>query len=588
MVGGQGLDVSGQGMALPGAMRVGRAAGDIADQSRGTFNRRDIVNLTQYAGDVGLLDTAHNSDQVIESVRNISKVVATFARITGDPDIKKSIALMGQMRNFGMNVQDMTSALRNMDQAARMGGMTVQGVMERGGMPGAMAFQNAGLAGGIGMQVGAHSLAMAQQAVNTGSVNNLQLGLMGGVSGMGQSRTNQIAGFLGGQGLAQMMPFLVKHGANGLEIDQNRIKELMTGGGTLSSIVSRGSGNIRGPMDIQALQTQMPELRSQFAGAVGAENMPLMMMSLAKKMQREMGGNVTLETALQSQMGMSGTEASAFVRQYQNPETYKNMRQQVQLEDSRRRVENADRLARAPGAMTRLGRSLSRATGMHAVGEMWNNAYSGVGDWLAEGEQRRKDAAFGLHVERFGDIGGDINTPGGFGRQRVDLTAPDRLGSFQGLSDRYHNMLTSAGLNEAQRSTYANTGGLRGFIAGTGVLGAALANSFSIPTRGSISGGFSRLTGDLASKRVQQSRNADLLNQLNDVSAPAAVKSQNIAVEALKKKGISESTTQSFIDAVGNSLAATGQREGNFFGGGANAGQATTVAIQEALSSLKS
>jgi hypothetical protein len=584
MVGGQGLDISGQGMALPGAMRVGRAAGDIAEQSRGTFNRRDIVNITQYSGDIGLLDQAHNADQVIESVRNISKVVATFARIVGDPDIKRSIALMGEMRRMGGSTSDMLSAMRGMDQAARAAGTDITGLMERGGRPGALAFQNMGLSGFEGMRVGAQSLASAQQAVNTGSVSTLQLGLMGGVSGMAQSRTNAVAGFLGGQGLAQMMPFLVKHGANGLELDQRRIQELMTSGGTLSSIVSRGSGNIRGPMDIQALQTQMPELRSQFAAAVGPEMMPMMQMNVARMIQREMGGNVTLATAMQHAFGMSGTEASSFVKQYQNPETYKNMRQQVGLEDARRRVENADQLSRSPGAMTRLGRSLARTTGIHAVGEMWDNAYAGVGDFLASREQAAKDAAFGLNVTRFGDVGGDINTPGGFSRRRVDLS---RTGG--GVGDMFHNALTSVGLNEAQRATLEHTGGVAGFVAGTGLLGSALVNAFSIPVttdRNRLGESFRRLTSDLDRKATNQHKNAQLLGQLDSVTARQANDSANTAIGALKKKGISEHATQAFIDAFGNSLATTATREGNLFGGGANAGQATTVAIQEALSSL--
>ena len=584
MVGGQGLDVSGQGMALPGAMRVGRAAGDIADQSRGTFNRRDIVNITQYAGDVGLLDQAHNSDQVIESVRNISKVVATFARIVGDPDIKKSIALMGEMRRMGGSTQDMLSAMRGMDQAARAAGTDIAGLMERGGRPGALAFQNMGLSGFEGMRTGAQSLASAQQAVNNGSVSTLQLGLMGGVSGMAQSRTNSVAGFLGGQGLAQIMPFLVKHGSNGLELDQNKIKELMTGGGTLSDIISRGSGNIRGPMDIQQLQTQMPELRSQFAHAVGPSSMPLMLMSMAKKMQREMGGNITLETALQSQFGMSGTESSAFVKQYTNQKTYTELIKQQQDEDNRLRVENADKLARAPGALTRLGRSMSRATGVHAIGEMWNNAYAGVGDWLAEDEQRRKDAAFGVHVERFADIGGDIATPGGFGRAHgADLTAPGRMGSFQGISDRFQGFLTSHGMNAEQRAVVEHTGGLAGLIGGLGL------SALAVPvSRTGLKGeDFSRaLVADRARLRTQEQKNASVLDQLNNATAPQSAKSQSIVIDALKKKGISESSTRAYIEAIGNSLAATGQRQGNLFGGGASQGQSVAVALQEGLSSL--
>jgi hypothetical protein len=584
MVGGQGLDISGQGMALPGAMRVGRAAGDIAEQSRGTFNRRDIVNITQYSGDIGLLDQAHNADQVIESVRNISKVVATFARIVGDPDIKRSIALMGEMRRMGGSTSDMLSAMRGFDSAARAAGTDITGLMERGGRPGALAFQNMGLSGFEGMRVGAQSLASAQQAVNTGSVSTLQLGLMGGVSGMAQSRTNAVAGFLGGQGLAQIMPFLVKHTANGLELDQSRIKELMSGGGTFADMVSKGSGNIGGPLGIQQLQTQMPELRSQLAHAVGPAGMELMMMSMAKKLQRDMGGNITLETAMQSQFGMTGPESSSFVKQYTNQETYNRLIKQQQDEDNRMRVENADQLRRAPGALSRLGRRFSRATGIHAMGEMWDNAYAGVGDYLAEREQRGKDAAFGVHVERFGDIGGDITTPGGFGRARdIDLAAPGRLGSFQGISDRFQGLLTRHGMNDEQRAVVSHTGGLAGLIGGLGL------SMLAVPvSRTGLRGeAFSKaLVADRARLRTQEQQNASVLKQLNDVTAPQAEKSRSIAIDALKKKGVSESATQAFIDAVGNSLATTGQRQGNLFGGGATEGQSMGVAIQEGLASM--
>ena len=141
---GSGSGPSGQGLSTNAAMHVASQLSAVAGQSGGQFNRRDMQNIMSASADNGLLDFAKNADQIVNTVKSVTKVLAAVSRMTGDPDLRRNIALIGDMQRMGYTPTESFGALNNANAFSRLAGVPMSALMQREGQPGQHPFKEPG------------------------------------------------------------------------------------------------------------------------------------------------------------------------------------------------------------------------------------------------------------------------------------------------------------------------------------------------------------------------------------------------------------------------------------------------------------
>ncbi|MBA2706817.1 MAG: hypothetical protein H0U59_03315, partial [Gemmatimonadaceae bacterium] len=175
MLGGPNLGVNGRGMGGAGSAHLARMLDNTAGSSGfqretgGMFSTQDLMRITQQSGNQGLLDMAQRPEQIAGQVKNIAKALKSFMQLASEPDVTEAIKQLGQMRHMGLSLSESMGAAQNAKMFSRMAGTSVRGVMENGGLPGAMVFQQQGLSAGLGMNVGMGAMGMARQSVAAGT-----------------------------------------------------------------------------------------------------------------------------------------------------------------------------------------------------------------------------------------------------------------------------------------------------------------------------------------------------------------------------------------------------------------------------------
>lgn len=180
---------------LAGGMRDLASDSGFKEQTGGMFNRQDLMRMTQLSGQAGLMDTAQSVPAIKAQLREVANTVKRFMELTNDPDVTNVIREMGQMRQFGMTMPQISQAAENMRQFSRAAGTSIQGLRNAGGMPGASVYQGMGLTAGLGFDYGNYSMMQSRQAVAGGAIDPRQLALLGGVQGMAQRNMQAQAAF---------------------------------------------------------------------------------------------------------------------------------------------------------------------------------------------------------------------------------------------------------------------------------------------------------------------------------------------------------------------------------------------------------
>lgn len=223
---GRGLNRQ-AGIQLAGGIQDLAEEGQFQQQTGGMFNREDLMRITRLAGNAGLMDMAQNTSQIKQQLRQVAQTVRDFMQLTNDPDVTSVIRQMGQLRQFGLNPQEMTQAAQNMRMFSQAAGTSIQGLQQIGGLPGAMTFQQAGLTAGTGFQYGNFAAASARQLVATGGINERQLALLGGVQGITQRDIQAQAAF---QSLPLMGAAQAQYGPGGWGVNAGRVGNMGAGG----------------------------------------------------------------------------------------------------------------------------------------------------------------------------------------------------------------------------------------------------------------------------------------------------------------------------------------------------------------------
>jgi hypothetical protein len=317
---GPDLSASGIGLSNAASVDLERNLMRMADSrsfKRDTgnlFNRQDMMKITELSAQVGLLDNAQSVDQMSRDMGKIGRALATFMKVVEEPDVRRALQMMGNMRTMGMGVPEMNVAAQNARVYARMAGTTVQGVMQAG-MQGANVFQQYGMSGATGFNIGMGAAGMAGSAATW--MDPRQLNMLGGRQGVqdlltgGAAQMSQHAVFL---------PGLAKLGPGGkLSIDEAALKSLTDGRG-VSDLVRASSQRLSGmgPRGfVEAYSTQQGELKDELMQKLGPNAAVLLPMMVARGLMKE-GAVQSMGAGLNIALGGDEKKARAYEVMFQS------------------------------------------------------------------------------------------------------------------------------------------------------------------------------------------------------------------------------------------------------------------------------
>ena len=361
-------------------------------ETGGGFNRDDLMKITESSGRAGLMDMEQGTDAVRNNLRQVSRVVKRFMALTGDPDVTSVIREMGQMRAFGMSVNDMERAAQNMKTFARAAGVSIQGLQQMGGLAGAMTYQQSGLSAATGMEMGNYAFAAARQAVSAGTYEPRDLARMGGVSGISQRNVQAQAA------LTSMPLFgaaIGSYGKGGWDVNYGNLAQTMQGGRggqgaagmVMGAVQNIGQAVARGGIGALAeYQLRQGHMQDEAAAAMH----PAQQMAMRFKMAQQTGQTLGLQGSAAFTVGsraLFGDEvAEQMMMEARNPQAFREQATMLrrQNQDIARQQREAIR-SNAPGFTDVLGEKLGiKATdrGIFTGGGSLGNTLSDMGTAL--------------------------------------------------------------------------------------------------------------------------------------------------------------------------------------------------------------
>lgn len=452
---GSDLDLGGRGLSTSAAISTTNMMRRSVDKGQTSgFNMRDMMGITSSAGDMGMMDMAQNSEQIVTQAKNIARGLSAFMRLANEPDVRRAMQQMAQMRSMGLTIPESTASMQNAQQFARMAGTTVANLSQSAGMPGAMTFAQQGMTAGLGYNVGMGAGAMARQAVASGAFSVGDLAMAGGTRGVQQQLTEAAASTLGVN-----FPILsmLTRGKNGqLSIDPDKARRIASGSVSLTEQASMAQGNIEqlgGARVISELSTQMDRLRDQVGKQLGAQGTLLFAISQGKAMQQTLGGGISFGGALRA-MGMNSQQARTIEQIAKSPEFWQSQIQQTDRQIGEARQGEAAARQRDQdytsfsGYAGRAAKSLARP--FTQMAEYARGAYDSVSQWFSDRAQSEAAAARGGEYMR---TDSRLLAPSKAANREVErykrsagfMRDLNRMGTEQGRADRYGGWAGAAG-----------------------------------------------------------------------------------------------------------------------------------------------
>lgn len=394
VIGGPNMSPTGRGLGGASATHLARMLHDTAGQSGfqretgGMFSSQDLMRITQMSGQQGLLDMAQRPEQISTQVKSIAKALKSFMQLAAEPDVTEAIKQLGQMRNMGLSLGESMMAVQQAKGFARSAGTSVRGIMETGGLPGAMVFQQQGLSAGLGMQVGMGSLAMARQAVASGTFTPQQLAMLGGTQGVAQRNMETSAAMLKQPLMAAAMSGFGAGGTFGL--NANAVSGLANGQFGIQQLAGMGVGNMmdavrRGGVGaLGAFQMQQGELQDQLGRALGPTGIKMMGFQQIMQTQKMLGvSGAGGAFAAAKAMGMTDDQARQQVLEMNSPEFFQNQQRQIAITRQDERA-TARELRRATASTLldkgeqQFGLIRGARSGLRNIGTGFNDMLEGV------------------------------------------------------------------------------------------------------------------------------------------------------------------------------------------------------------------
>lgn len=377
MLSGPQMHQQGAGFSRQASLDMGAQirslAGDrtFRNETGGGFNREDLMKITEQSGRAGLMDMEQGTEAVRNNLRQVSRVIKRFMALTGDPDVTSVIREMGQMRAFGMSVNDMERAAQNMKTFARAAGVSIQGLQQMGGLPGAMTYQGAGLSAATGMEMGNYAFAAARQAVATGTFEPRDLARLGGVSGISQRNVQAQAA------LASMPLFGAAaggYGKGGWDVNYGNLAQMSRGGQgaqgmVLGAVQNMGQAMAQGGIGALAeYQLRQGHMQDEAAAAMHPAVQMAMRFKLAQQTGKSLGltGKAAFMTGSRALYG--DEVAEQMLMEAKNPQAFREQAAMLrrQNEDIARQ-QRASIMASAPGTLDILGSKLGITTSDRGV-----------------------------------------------------------------------------------------------------------------------------------------------------------------------------------------------------------------------------
>ena len=373
VVGGPNLHELGRGLSRDASMSMGRSIQNLAEnrgfkqETRGMFNRHDLTNILEQSGKSGLMDFDQSVGQIQDRLRQVSRTVSRFMELTNDPDVTSVIKRMGQMRTFGMSLPEIEQAASSMRTFSRAAGTTVGGLWQQG-LPGAMTYQALGLSGGAGMQYGMYSAAMARQSVASGTYNEAQLAMLGGVQGVAQRNMQA-------QGAMMSMPLfgasVGTYGQGGWGLNGASLAGVSRGGpqgmvlgavGNMNAAVQAGGIGALAMMPLQQRQIQ-----DQAARTMSPYEQTAMRFNMASQTGKFLGLSGAGGFAAGARLLYGDEVAEQMLLEASNPQYWKSQKRMIQQErDTLARQQRQEIQDAAPGFMVQAGRDMATAASITA------------------------------------------------------------------------------------------------------------------------------------------------------------------------------------------------------------------------------
>lgn len=395
VVSGPQLHATGRGLTQQAGIELAGGIKDLStdkgfkEQTGGMFNRQDLMRMTQMSGQAGLMDMAQSVPAIQQQLKQVAVTVRRFMELTNDPDVTNVLREMGQMRQFGMTMPQITQAADNMRLFSRAAGTSIAGLRNMGGLPGASVYQGMGLSAAQGFEYGNYSLMQARQTVASGGVSTRQLAMLGGVQGMAQRNMQAQAAFLS-------MPMFAAANANyqgGGDWDAVRNPQGMGGGRGAFGMVTGAVGNLNAAVrrgGVGAL-VSFPLEQREIADAAASRMTPMEQTAQRFRMAREtgrmfgmkgmdafnMGARLLYGDEVAGQMAKEARSSDTWITQMK---TYDAQLQQVAVEQRQQREDSYSTLGHLGDKLGRTAPLRGIKAGMGGVQASFRRGKEALGD----------------------------------------------------------------------------------------------------------------------------------------------------------------------------------------------------------------
>ncbi len=301
---GQGLDISGKGLDIFSAGYVSDELTGLADSrnvEQGDFTKKDLMDIMQVSGEQGLMELAQNKEQIVSVVKKVSGMLGAVAQITGDPDFKNNIRMIGELRNQGATIDTMTDTLASMQGDATVAGMSLNEAVQTQGRAGAAQYNAMGLSRIQGTRMGIFGAGVARQSIAGGSFTESEIDRFGGKDAMSRRITQMSGAFI--QNSDALIPGLTKVVDGKVSIDQEKLASFKSGDLSLNAVLSDSAKASSNPKVLEQLILAMSDLKEEMAKGLGPEGSFSAMVRQIDRVQKSMGGNVSWEGAANIVLG---------------------------------------------------------------------------------------------------------------------------------------------------------------------------------------------------------------------------------------------------------------------------------------------
>lgn len=335
---GNELGISGRGFdntqgVVTGANGIARA---------NNVTRQDVLNLMSAAGDNGLFSSAQETEKVIDVTKKLFGMIGSVAKLTGDPDFRRNIQTIAQIKSMGVELAGVTRQLKDLEDLARTGGVDLQTMMSTTGGFGLQVGQSMGLSGITGMRMGGGAGAVTTQFNALGTLSARQKSMLGGSEGMSSRLTQATMGYWN-QNYELAMPYLLEKTSGGYGISQQRLQDLSSGRVTLDALIQGGASNLSTPEAMQNVLANKDDYLDQIMGQVGTRGT---LKNLRTSMGRieAMGTGIDRHHALKIAMGGNVDDATVrmTLQMLDSPDLQRNLARQDAASLRHRRFENIE------------------------------------------------------------------------------------------------------------------------------------------------------------------------------------------------------------------------------------------------------